>query len=83
MILRGLETGVELVLTEPYQGLNEPSTFQMHIVEHQKIFPLGSEIQLDSYDIYSTIFTLWRFGLACGEALNQFAFESGIQIGKV
>jgi len=67
MVLRGLQTGTELVLTEPGQGLQEESILEMHVVEHEKTFEIGTSIVLEPYDIYSTIFTLWRYGLACAE----------------
>lgn len=82
MVLRGLETGVRLVLTEPGQGLNEESMLEMHIVEHEKAFNLGENISLEPYDTFSTIFTLWRFGLACNEAIEQYAIQSGVPVKK-
>lgn len=83
MVLRGLETGAELVLTEPGQGLEEDAMLEMHIVEHEKAFPVGSSIALEPYDTYSTIFTLWRFGLACSEAVELFARSTGLPVRKV
>lgn len=83
MVLRGLETGAELVLTKPGPGLDEPSQLEMHIVQHEKTFQLGADVELEPYDIFSTIFTLWRFGLACSEAVEQFAIKSGVPVRKV
>lgn len=82
MVLRGLETGTQLILTEPGQGLNEESMLEMHIVEHEKVFQLGEKVSLSPYDTYSTIFTLWKFGLACSEAVEQLAIKSGVPINK-
>jgi hypothetical protein len=82
MVLRGLETGTQLILTGSGQGLNEESMLEMHIVEHEKVFQLGEKISLSTYDIYSTIFTLWRFGLACSEAIEQLAIKSGVLVNK-
>ncbi|NMG44127.1 hypothetical protein GPA22_10335 [Aromatoleum toluvorans] len=82
MVLRGLQTGTELVLTEPGQGLQEEAMLEMHIVEHEKVFPVGSNIILEPYDTYSTIFTLWRFGLACSEAVERFVVSAGVPVRK-
>lgn len=82
MVLRGLQTGTQLVLTEPGQGLNEEAMLEMHIVEHEKTFNLGESIALEPYDTFSTIFTLWRFGLACSEAIEQFAHKSGVPVKR-
>jgi hypothetical protein len=82
MVLRGLETGTQLVLTESGQGLNEQSMLEVHIVEHEKVFNLGENVSLAPYDIFSTIFTLWRFGLACSEAIEQLATRSGLPVSK-
>lgn len=54
VVLRGLETGTQLILTEPGQGLNEESMLEMHIVEHEKVFQLGESISLSPYDTYSS-----------------------------
>lgn len=83
MVLRGLKTGTELVLTEPGQGLEEESMLEMHIVQHEKAFQLGANIALEPYDTFSTIFTLWRFGLACSEVVEQFALKSGVPVRKI
>jgi hypothetical protein len=83
MVLRGLQTGTELVLTEPGQGLDEEAELEMHIIEHCRSFQIGTSIALDPYDVYSTIFTLWRFGLACSEAIESFAHQSGVPVRKV
>ncbi|RYY84243.1 MAG: hypothetical protein EOO15_19740 [Chitinophagaceae bacterium] len=83
MVLRGIQTGAELVLTEEGQGLEEESTLEMHIVQHERAFPLGANIALEPYDIYSTIFTLWRFGLACSAAVEQFAIKSGVPVKRI
>lgn len=82
MVLRGLQTGTELVLTEAGQGLEEESMLEMHIVEHEKAFQLGTSIVLEPYDTYSTIFTLWRFGLACSESIENYAHLSGVPVRK-
>lgn len=81
MVLRGLQTGTELVLTEPGQGLEEEAQLEMHIVEHERAFQIGTSIVLEPYDVYSTIFTLWRFGLACSEAIENYARQSGMLRG--
>ncbi|MCV2438184.1 hypothetical protein [Paucibacter sp. DJ2R-2] len=82
MVLRGLQTGRELVLTVPGQGLDEETELEMRIVEHEKMFNLGTQIVLEQYDIFSTIFTLWRFGLACADAVEQFAREVGVSVSR-
>jgi len=80
MVLRGLETGTQLVITQPGPGLNEKSKLEMHIVEHERIFRLGEHVALAPYDIFSTIFTLWRFGLHCADSIQAFAESAGIRI---
>lgn len=80
MVLRGLETGIQMMLTEPGQGLNEKSMLEMHIVEHEKVFYLGENIALSPYDVFSTIFTLWRFGLYCADAIEALAIRAGVRV---
>lgn len=82
MVLRGLETGRQLVLTEPGQGLEEEAVLEMHFIEHERVFDIGTDITLEKYDIFSTIFTLWRFGLACAEAVEQFTREAGVAVRR-
>lgn len=82
MVLRGLETGTQLILTEPGQSLNEEAMLEMHIVQHERAFNIGDTISLTPYETFSTIFTLWRFGLACAEAIEQLAIKSGIPVDK-
>lgn len=82
IVLRGLETGAQLVLTTPGQSMDEAAMLEMHFVEHQRVFTLGEQIILSPYDIYSTIFTLWRFGLACAEAIEQLAIKHGVPVNK-
>jgi hypothetical protein len=79
-VLRGLETGTQIVLTEPGQGLDEKSMLEMHIVEYEKGFTLGEEIALSPYDVFSTIFTLWRFGLYCADAIEGLASSAGVRV---
>lgn len=79
-VLRGLETGEQLVLTEPGQGLNEQTQLEMQIVGHEKVFELGECVLLESYDTFSTIFTLWQFGLACNDVVKEFAVRSGVPV---
>jgi len=82
MVLRGLETGEKLVLTTQGQVMNEESMLEMHFVEHKRTFTLGEQISLSPFDTYSTIFTLWRFGLACAEAIGKLAIKHGVPINK-
>lgn len=83
MILRGLHTGTWLELTTPGQGLEEEAMLEMHVVEHERAFDLGSNITLGPYDTFSTIFTLWRFGLACSAEVEQFAHKCGLPVGRI
>jgi hypothetical protein len=83
MILRGVETGIQIVLTEPFHVLNEDSMLEMHIVEHEKVFCLGEKIVLSPYDVFSTIFTLWRFGLYCADAIEEFAIRAGVRVARL
>jgi hypothetical protein len=82
MVLRGLETGVQLVLTQPGQCLQEKAQLEMHIVDHEKTFYLDEHVVLEPYDTFSTIFTLWRFGLACNDAIEQYAIQLGVPVNR-
>lgn len=82
MVLRGLESGTQLILTEPGQGLDEDSMLEMHIIEHTKSFRVGENVSLSPYDTFSTIFTLWQFGLACSESIEKLAIKCGVRVDR-
>jgi len=82
LVLRGLETGTELVLTGPGGGLDEESHLEMHIIEHTRSFKIGEVIDLSDYEMFSTIFTLWQFGVSCVEKLEAYAKELGLTVNQ-
>lgn len=52
---------------------------ELHFVDNERYFKLGEKIQLQAHELYDTIITLWRFGLATALAVETYAKSLGIQ----
>lgn len=78
-IARGQETGQELVLDRPGMVTTEDSMLEFHFVERERHFKIGERVRLQAHELYDTIITLWRFGLAAAQAIEAYGRSLGIQ----
>jgi len=78
-VARGQETGQELVIDRPGIVTSEDSMLELHFVDNERRFQPGERIRLQAHELYDTIITLWRFGLATAEALEAYGKSIGIQ----
>jgi hypothetical protein len=78
-IARGQETGQELVLDRPGMVTTEDSMLELHFVERERQFKIGERVRLQAHELYDTIITLWRFGLAAAQAIEAYGKSLGIQ----
>jgi hypothetical protein len=78
LVAVGQHTGAELRL-EPGITVPEESILEMRFVDSERRFAVGSTIQLDAREIYDTIITLWRFGMAAALAVEAYGKSLGLQ----
>ncbi|TBW31900.1 hypothetical protein E0E54_20760 [Azotobacter chroococcum] len=78
-VARGQETGQLLVIDQPGVVTTEDSMLELHFVDSERCFKLGERVQLQAHELYDTIITLWRFGLATAQAVKTYAKSLGIQ----
>jgi hypothetical protein len=77
--VRGDVTGQETILDQPGFRTTEDSTLVLHFVDSERSFQLGERIRLQASELYDTIITLWRFGLAAAQAVEGYGRSLGIQ----
>ena len=78
-VARGEETGHELVLDKPGLLVTEDSCVELQFVDSQRTFQLGERLRLQAHELYDTIITLWRFGLATAQAVEGYGRSLGLQ----
>ena len=78
-IARGQETGQELVIDRPGVVTTEESMLELHFVDSEREFKIGERVRLQAHELYDTIITLWRFGLAAAQAIEVYGKSLGIQ----
>ncbi len=78
-VARGQGTGKELVIDRPGVVTTEDSMLELHFVDNELTFQLGERIRLQAHELYDTIITLWRFGMAAAQALEAYGRSLGIQ----
>lgn len=78
-VARGQETGQELVIDRPGIMTTEQSMLELHFVDNERCFKLGERVRLQAHELYDTIITLWRFGLATAQAIEAYGESLGIQ----
>lgn len=77
---RELESGKVVLLDRPRILIEQESMLQMQLVEHERRFHVGTQLSLTDHESYSTIITLWRFGISMSEAVEKYAQGKGIQV---
>jgi hypothetical protein len=78
-VARGQETGQELVLDRPGIVTTEESMLELHFVDNERQFKIGDRVRLQAHELYDTIITLWRFGLAAAQEIEAYGKSLGIQ----
>lgn len=78
-VARGQETGQELVIDKPGILVAEESMLELHFVESERNFQLGERVRLEAHELYDTIITFWRFGMATAQAIEAYGRSLGIQ----
>lgn len=78
-VARGQDTGLELVIDRPGIVTTEDSMLELHFVENERTFQLGERVRLQAHELYDTIITLWRFGMATAQALEANGRSIGLQ----
>lgn len=79
-VARGQETGQELVLDRPGIVTTENSMLELHFIDSERHFKIADRVRLQAHELYDTIITLWRFGLAASQALEAHGRSLGIQL---
>lgn len=79
IVARGKETGQELVLDRAGLVVTEDSVVELQFVDSQRTFQLGAHLRLQAHELYDTIITLWRFGLATAQAVETYGRSIGLQ----
>jgi hypothetical protein len=79
-LARETESGKTVSVDKPGVLIEKESMLEMHFIEHERRFALGSQIKLNPYDLYSTIITLWRFGTSTAEAIEAYARSQGLTV---
>jgi len=75
---RGLETGQELIIDKPGILVTEDSMLELQFIESQRSFQLGERVRLYAHELYDTIITLWRFGMAATQATEAYGESLGL-----
>lgn len=52
---------------------------ELQFVDSERSFELGERIRLQAHELYDTIVTLWRFGLAATQSVEAYGKGIGIQ----
>jgi hypothetical protein len=78
-VARGQDSGEELVIDRPGIVTTEDSMLELHFVENERVFQLGERVRLQAHELYDTIITLWRFGMAAAQTLEAYGRSIGIQ----
>jgi len=78
-VARGQDTGKELVIDRPGIVTTEESMLQLRFIESERVFQLGERVRLQAHELYDTIITLWRFGIAAAQAVEAYGRTIGIQ----
>lgn len=78
-VARGEKTGKELVIDRPGFVSTEDSMLELHFVDNERSFRIGEQIILQAHELYDIIITLWRFGLATTQAIEDYGKSLGMQ----
>jgi len=78
-VAHGQETGQKLVIDRPGIMTTEESMLELHFVDNERSFQLGERVRLQAHELYDTIITLWRFGLAAAQAIEGYGKSLGLQ----
>lgn len=78
MVAVGKTTGAELRLEEGVV-VPEESILEMRFVDHERVFVEGSKLQFEASEIYDTIITLWRFGMAAALSVEDYGRGIGLK----
>lgn len=80
MVQQDPTTGDQSVVTELNSYVKAGAKVALRDTEHRREFQVGEQISLTPYEVFSTTFTLWRFGMACGLAVENYARNCGLVI---
>ncbi|MDH4187749.1 MAG: hypothetical protein OEV08_12210 [Nitrospira sp.] len=78
-VARGQKTGRELVIDRPGIVTTEESMLDLRFIEIERLFQPGERVRLRTHELYDTIITLWRFGMAAAQAVEAYGRSLGIQ----
>lgn len=78
IVARGQSTGATQIIDRPGIVVAEQSMLEMHFVDKTKTFKLGERIELESVELYDTIITLWRFGMAMAQSVEAYGRSKGL-----
>lgn len=78
-VARGERTGQELILDRPGLLVTEDSVLEVRFVESRRRFQPGEHVRLQAHELYDTIITLWRFGIAIAQAVETYGRSVGLQ----
>jgi hypothetical protein len=78
-VARGQVSGQELLIDRPGIATVEDSILELQFVDNERLFNVGERIELRSIELYDTIITLWRFGVAAAQAVEQFGRSVGLE----
>ena len=71
MVQRDPTTGDESVVSESNPYVKPGATVVLRDAVHVREFHIGECISLTPYEVFSTTFTLWKFGMACALAIEN------------
>ena len=77
-VARGEDSGQELVLDKPGLLVTENSVVELQFIDSHRTFQLGERVRLQAHELYDTIITLWRFGLATAQAVEAYGRSLGL-----
>lgn len=67
-------------LLRSFRLIEEESVLEMQFLDHERRFALGAQLHLTPYDLYSTMVTLWQFGISIAEAIEVYARGLGLAV---
>ena len=79
LVARGTTTGKQVLLDRSGILIEEESMVEMNFLDHKRTYAIGEDIKLSSVELYSTIVTLWSFGVSCVEGVETYARSLGIK----
>jgi hypothetical protein len=78
-VARGEKSGQQLVIDKPGILITEDSMLELHFVESEHSFQVEERVRLQPHELYDTIITLWRFGMATAQAIENYGRSLGLQ----